>query len=374
MRQFGGSEALPDLTELLDDNEPQVQREAVRAIRQHRHRRAPTGFSSRRSPAARTQSRDAIMQSIGLVRDERATPLFAYILRPHRSSRPARAGLPARDRVARRAARSRQASRRCATRSTEGEWWAPRAHRAALRDAAAAALAAHRHRPTRSPCSTKRSRRRLARRAHRPPARSSRASRAARDRRRAGEATHERAAFSARRRAAPPLRRVAPRRRSSTRRAIRSSRATSSRCRPRFRCCTASQPTVTIGLVGDEVDRRRHADGEGRHARSVRPPAAAGRRRADHDRPRRHARRRSPTFIDARSRRSTRASERRGADVSDARAHPRRPRHGRAARRGQPHRHGDDQAALQRRRVGRRRRLGQRADRGRRPTPSPRAR
>ena len=32
LREFGGSEALPDLTELLDDNEPQVQREAVRAI------------------------------------------------------------------------------------------------------------------------------------------------------------------------------------------------------------------------------------------------------------------------------------------------------------------------------------------------------
>src|SRR5262249_6534474 len=32
LRQFGGTEALPDLTELLDDNEPQVQREAVRAI------------------------------------------------------------------------------------------------------------------------------------------------------------------------------------------------------------------------------------------------------------------------------------------------------------------------------------------------------
>src|SRR5206468_5025281 len=32
MRQFGGSESLPDLTELLDDTEPQVQREAVRAI------------------------------------------------------------------------------------------------------------------------------------------------------------------------------------------------------------------------------------------------------------------------------------------------------------------------------------------------------
>lgn len=32
LREFGGSDALPDLTELLDDNEPQVRREAVRAI------------------------------------------------------------------------------------------------------------------------------------------------------------------------------------------------------------------------------------------------------------------------------------------------------------------------------------------------------
>src|SRR5262249_23465509 len=32
LREFGGTEALPELTELLDDNEPAVQREAVRAI------------------------------------------------------------------------------------------------------------------------------------------------------------------------------------------------------------------------------------------------------------------------------------------------------------------------------------------------------
>src|SRR5262249_14780464 len=32
LREFGGSDALPDLTELLNDSEPQVQREAVRAI------------------------------------------------------------------------------------------------------------------------------------------------------------------------------------------------------------------------------------------------------------------------------------------------------------------------------------------------------
>src|SRR4029077_10891523 len=32
LREFGGREALPDLTARLDDSEPQVQREAVRAI------------------------------------------------------------------------------------------------------------------------------------------------------------------------------------------------------------------------------------------------------------------------------------------------------------------------------------------------------
>ena len=80
MREFGGSDALPDLTELLDDNEPQVQREAVRAILN-----IGTDAAYRILEQALTsgtiRSRDAIMQSIGLVRDERATPLFAYILR-----------------------------------------------------------------------------------------------------------------------------------------------------------------------------------------------------------------------------------------------------------------------------------------------------
>src|SRR4029079_6927759 len=70
MRQFGGRESLPDLTELLDDNEPQVQREAVRAILNVGTdaaykilEQALTGVTMR--------SRDAIMQSIGMVRDER---------------------------------------------------------------------------------------------------------------------------------------------------------------------------------------------------------------------------------------------------------------------------------------------------------------
>ncbi|HMB82367.1 MAG TPA: HEAT repeat domain-containing protein, partial [Vicinamibacterales bacterium] len=79
MRQFGGSEALPDLTELLDDNEPQVQREAVRAIL-NLGTDAAFRILEQALTGGTTRSRDAIMQSIGLVRDERATPLFSYII------------------------------------------------------------------------------------------------------------------------------------------------------------------------------------------------------------------------------------------------------------------------------------------------------
>ena len=79
MREFGGSDALPDLTELLDDNEPQVQREAVRAIL-NIGTDAAYQILEQALTTGTLQSRDAIMQSIGLVRDERATPLFAYII------------------------------------------------------------------------------------------------------------------------------------------------------------------------------------------------------------------------------------------------------------------------------------------------------
>src|SRR5207249_7875775 len=80
LRQFGGSEALPDLTELLDDNEPQVQREAVRAIlnigTDHAYRVLQQALGS-----GTARSREAIMKSLTGTRDERATPLFIYILR-----------------------------------------------------------------------------------------------------------------------------------------------------------------------------------------------------------------------------------------------------------------------------------------------------
>jgi hypothetical protein len=78
-RGLAGEAALPDLRQLLDDDDAQVQREALRAIVQigtndayHMLEQALT------SGAART--REAIMQALGAFRDEKAAPLFVYIL------------------------------------------------------------------------------------------------------------------------------------------------------------------------------------------------------------------------------------------------------------------------------------------------------
>ena len=79
LREFGGSDALPELTELLNDNEQQVQREAVRAIL--RIGTEPAYQVLEKALVNGTaQSREMIMQALTLVRDERATPLFSYIL------------------------------------------------------------------------------------------------------------------------------------------------------------------------------------------------------------------------------------------------------------------------------------------------------
>jgi HEAT repeat protein len=138
MRQVGGSEALPELTELLDDNEQQVQREAVRAILN-----VGTDAAYRILEQALTsgteRSREAIMQSISLVRDERAAPLFAYILGhvDHRGTLSA---------IYLRAIESLGVLRDPAgvvplqSALYKGEWWAPR-RTSELRHAAATALA-----------------------------------------------------------------------------------------------------------------------------------------------------------------------------------------------------------------------------------------
>ena len=79
LRGLGGDAALPDLRPMLDDPDAQVQREALRAIVQ-----VGTGEAYQlleqalRSGTERT--RDAILQALGAFRDEKAAPLFVYIL------------------------------------------------------------------------------------------------------------------------------------------------------------------------------------------------------------------------------------------------------------------------------------------------------
>ncbi|HZP48222.1 MAG TPA: HEAT repeat domain-containing protein [Vicinamibacterales bacterium] len=138
MRQFGGSEALPDLTELVDDNEPQVQREAVRAILN-----IATDDAYRileEALAGGTErTREAIMQTLTVQRDDRATPLFAYIIR-HVDHRGPLRSVYVRAIESLGALRDPDGIEPLKEALHKGEWWAPR-RTAMLRGAAAAALA-----------------------------------------------------------------------------------------------------------------------------------------------------------------------------------------------------------------------------------------
>jgi HEAT repeat protein len=138
LREFGGADALAELTDLLGDREPHVQREAVRAI-----------LNIGGEPAYRVleqaltegtpQARDTIMQALGAVRDDRSAAVLARVIRhvDHRGplgtiyqqAVDLLGGLRDPEGVA----ALRDALYR-------GEWWAPR-RTARLRQAAAAALA-----------------------------------------------------------------------------------------------------------------------------------------------------------------------------------------------------------------------------------------
>lgn len=137
MAQYGGTEALPDLTQLLDDREPQVQREAVRAIL---NIGTDSAFEilQRALSTGTDQSREAIMQSISSVRDERAAPLFVYILRniDHRG-RLASVYIRAIESLG--ALKDPGGIEALKESLYKGEWWAPK-RTAALREAAASAL------------------------------------------------------------------------------------------------------------------------------------------------------------------------------------------------------------------------------------------
>jgi len=80
LREFGGTEALPDLESLLDDAEPHVQREAVRAILLIGTDEAYSVLE-RALRSGSAQSRETILQQLDSAGDERAAPLFSYIVR-----------------------------------------------------------------------------------------------------------------------------------------------------------------------------------------------------------------------------------------------------------------------------------------------------
>jgi hypothetical protein len=138
LREFGGSDALPDLTELLNDNEAQVQGDAVRAIAKIGTERAYRVLEQALVKST-PKSRSSLMQALGTLRDEQATPLLAYLLRTI-SHRGALGALYLQTVEALGALRDPRGIAILKDVLYKGEWWAP-ARTRALRDTAAAALA-----------------------------------------------------------------------------------------------------------------------------------------------------------------------------------------------------------------------------------------
>jgi HEAT repeat protein len=79
LRGLGGESALPDLRNMLDDPDAQVQREALRAITQIGSDEAYRTLQQALDKGA-ASTRDMIMQSLGGFRDEKAAPLLVHIL------------------------------------------------------------------------------------------------------------------------------------------------------------------------------------------------------------------------------------------------------------------------------------------------------
>jgi HEAT repeat protein len=137
LRVFGGDEALPELESMLADADQQVQRDAVRAIVQIGSDAAYAILQ--RALGAGATSRDAIVQQLISLRDDKAIPLLCHVLSntspggamtaAHVHIMEALGGLKAHP-------QSTHALRLALHRGT---WWAP-SRTARLREAAAAAL------------------------------------------------------------------------------------------------------------------------------------------------------------------------------------------------------------------------------------------
>jgi HEAT repeat protein len=80
LREFGGSEALPELASLLEDTDVNIQREAIRAIALIG---TPEAYAvlERAIVDGSVSHRENIVNALGSMRDERAVPLFCHMVR-----------------------------------------------------------------------------------------------------------------------------------------------------------------------------------------------------------------------------------------------------------------------------------------------------
>ena len=77
LRVFGGREALPELASMLDDNDPQVQRDSIRAI-------VHIGTNEAYAVLERAlvgRPRDAVLEQLISLREDKAIPLLCYVLK-----------------------------------------------------------------------------------------------------------------------------------------------------------------------------------------------------------------------------------------------------------------------------------------------------
>ena len=137
LRMFGGQDALEDLGTMLEDRDPQVQRDAIRAIAQLGNDEAFAVLQ--KALLSGTPAGNSIPQQLITLKEERAAPLLCYVL-SHSQPRGQFVAIHAQIMEALGALGSQPESISTLQAALyRGEWWAP-TRTAMLRRAAALAL------------------------------------------------------------------------------------------------------------------------------------------------------------------------------------------------------------------------------------------